>query len=222
MTPSTLLRNLMTVVVMLTLAACGSSEKKKPVAAQQPVMQQQVYQQQGQVMTPQGYYPQQQPQMMQTGTQIEQYRLGSGDEVRVTVFGEDSMTNTYKVDGAGMISLPLVGNVQAGNLTVPELQMRIAQHLSQGFLLNPRVSVQVMNYRPFFILGEVNRPNQYPYVEGMKVINAVAVAGGYTYRANERSMFIVRGNDATRTKQPADPNTYVLPGDTVEIQERYF
>jgi len=203
------MRGSLVAVIMMTLAACGSTKKQQPVA-QQPQMQQQQ-------MAPQGYYPQQQ-QM----NAVDLYRLGSGDEIRLTVFGEDSLTGNYKVDGAGMISLPLVGNVQAGNLTVAELQMRIAQHLSQGFLLNPRVSVQVMNYRPFFILGEVNRPNQYPYVEGMKVINAVAVAGGYTYRANERSMSIVRGNDPTRTKQPADPTTYVMPGDTIEIQERFF
>ena len=154
--------------------------------------------------------------------QVTAYRLGSGDEMRITVFGEDDMTNTYKVDGTGAISLPLIGNVQAGGLTVAELQTSIAQHLAQGFVLNPRVSVQVMNYRPFFILGEVNKPNQYPYVEGMKIINAVAVAGGYTYRADESDMTITRGNDTTRTKQRATPDTVVLPGDTIEIEERYF
>lgn len=110
----------------------------------------------------------------------------------------------------------------AGGLTVPELQARIGEHLSQGFILNPRVSVQVTNYRPFFILGEVNRPNQYPYVEGMKVINAVAVAGGYTYRADEDDMKIIRGNDPARVKERATPNTIVLPGDTIQIEERYF
>ncbi|HRJ12325.1 MAG TPA: polysaccharide biosynthesis/export family protein [Alphaproteobacteria bacterium] len=217
MTLSNLMRGSLAALMMITLAACGSTKKQTPVA--QPQMQQQQYVQPQPQMTPQGYYPQQTQVQAQT---TDLYRLGSGDEIRLTVFGEESMTGNYKVDGAGMISLPLVGNVQAGNLTVAELQMRIAQHLSQGFLLNPRVSVQVMNYRPFFILGEVNRPNQYPYVEGMKVINAVAVAGGYTYRANERSMTIVRGNDPTRSKQPADPTTIVMPGDTIEIQERFF
>ena len=169
--------------------------------------------------------PQQQAPGLQTyqpQQQMATYRLGSGDELRLTVFGEDSMTGNYKVDGTGMISLPLIGNVMAGNLTVPELQASIAAHLSQGFLVNPRVSVQVMNYRPFFILGEVNRPNQYPYVEGMKVINAVAMAGGFTYRADEQSMTIVHNNDPARTKQPAGPDTYVLPGDSVEVEERLF
>lgn len=207
---SPILRAAMAMIAILTLAACGSSKKQETAAPQmQPqVMQQQVYQQQ--------------PQMMQQNAQIEQYRLGSGDEVRVTVFGEESINGAYKVDGAGMISLPLIGNVPAGNLTIPDLQARIAQQLSQGFLVNPRVSVQVMNYRPFFILGEVNRPNQYAYVEGMKVINAVAMAGGYTYRANEDNMYIVRGNDTTRVRQPAMPNTFVMPGDTIEIRERLF
>lgn len=215
MISSNLLRSILAVLLITGLAACGSTKKAK-APAPAPVQQQ--------AMQP-GYSPQQ-PMQQQVyadpGTAISQYRLGSGDELRVTVFGEDSMTGNYKVDGAGIISLPLIGNVQAGNLTVPELQMRIAQHLSQGFLVNPRVSVQVMNYRPFFILGEVNRPNQYPYVEGMKVINAVAMAGGFTYRANEDNMSIVRGNDATRTKQPANPSSFVMPGDTIEIQERFF
>jgi polysaccharide export outer membrane protein len=162
------------------------------------------------------------PAQAAASNSIAAYRLGSGDDLRITVFGEDSMTGTYKVDGTGAISLPLIGNVQAGGLTVADLQTSIAQHLAQGFVINPRVSVQVMNYRPFFILGEVNRPNQYAYVEGMKVINAVAMAGGYTYRADEDDMKIIRGNDPSRTKQSADPNTVVLPGDTIQIDERYF
>ena len=157
-----------------------------------------------------------------TTQEVAAYRLGSGDELRLTVFGEDSMTGSYKVDGTGAISLPLIGNVQAGGLSVAELQTSIAEHLAQGFVLNPRVSVQVMNYRPFFILGEVNKPNQYAYVEGMKIINAVAMAGGYTYRADEGDMTITRGNDPTRAKQNATPDTIVLPGDTIEIEERYF
>ncbi len=188
-------------LAFLALAACGHSSP--PAAAPQAVIQ---------------------PPTMQQDYQptMAVYRLGSGDNLRVTVFDETNMTGDYKVDGTGMISLPLIGNVMAGGLTMPELQNSIAQHLSQGYIVNPRVSVQVINYRPFFILGEVNRPNQYPYVEGMKVINAVAMAGGYSYRADEDNMKIIRANDPMRTKQPAEPNTYVLPGDTIEVQERLF
>jgi protein involved in polysaccharide export with SLBB domain len=205
---SPLLNMLLAMALVFSLAACSSSKKVQSV--QQPMP---------------GYaQPSQQPyaQQQQTFNPTAVYRLGSGDELRITIFGEENMTGTYKIDGAGMLAMPLIGNVMAGNLTVAELQMRIGQQLSQGFLVNPRVAVQVMNYRPFFILGEVNRPNQYPYVEGMKVINAVAMASGYTYRANENRMTIVRGNDPMRTKQAADPNSYVMPGDTIEIQERLF
>lgn len=212
------LRILLAFLCLAALPGCASWRRSPAPQPQVQVQQlQQIANYQQPAAQPYSQQYQQQPQQ-----QVAVYRLGSGDEIRLTVFGEDSMTGNYKVDGTGMISLPLIGNVMAGGLSVAELQQSIAAYLSQGFLLNPRVSVQVMNYRPFFILGEVNRPNQYPYVEGMKVINAVAMAGGFTYRANENSMTIVHGNDPQRTKQPADPNTYVLPGDSIEIQERFF
>jgi len=209
-------------LALLGLAACGSSRSDEAAAAPMPTPvapMTQIGPVPAAAVQPQPTQPAMQ-QTYQPAAAV--YRLGSGDNLRVTVFGEDSITGDYKVEGTGMISLPLIGNVMAGGLTVQELQDSIAQHLSQGFLLNPRVSVQVMNYRPFFILGEVNRPNQYAYVEGMKVINAVAMAGGFSYRADEDSMKIIRAADPTRSKQPAEPNTYVLPGDTIEVQERLF
>ena len=149
-----------------------------------------------------------------------QYLLGPGDEVRITVFGEPDMSGQFKIDGGGNIGLPLIGNVQAGGRSPRDLEAAIAQRLKQGYLVNPQVTAEVMNYRPFYILGEVKKPGSYPYVEGMTAINAVALAGGYTYRARENQMLITRAGDTQ--KQRASPDTVLLPGDVVEIPERFF
>lgn len=149
-----------------------------------------------------------------------QYRLGAGDEVKITVFGEPDMSGQFRIDGGGNIGLPLVGNIQAGGRSLRDLEMAIAERLKQGYLVNPQVNAEVMNYRPFYILGEVKKPGSYPYVEGMTAINAVALAGGFTYRARESQLLITRAG--TAEKQRASPDTVLLPGDIVEIPERYF
>ena len=118
--------------------------------------------------------------------------------------------------------MPLIGNVVAGNVTAQELERTIADKLKPDYLKNPRVNVEVLNYRPFYIIGEVKKPGSYPYVSGMTVVNAVALAGGYTYRARETNIFITRGSDPTRTKQEATRDTVVLPGDVIEVPERFF
>lgn len=151
-----------------------------------------------------------------------QYRLGPGDKLQVTVFGQPDLSGEFQVDGSGAISLPLIGEVKAGSRTLRELEAGITDALKPDYLKNPRVSVQVLNYRPFYIIGEVNKPGSYPYVNGMKVINAVALAGGYTYRARENQLFVTRGNDPEREKRPADHQTVILPGDVIEVPERFF
>ena len=130
------------------------------------------------------------------------------------------MSGQFKIDGGGNIALPLVGNIQAGGRTTRELEGAIANRLKQGYLVNPQVNAEVMNYRPFYILGEVKKPGSYPYVEGMTAINAVALAGGFTYRARESQLLITRAGSSE--KQRASPDTVLLPGDIVEIPERYF
>lgn len=147
------------------------------------------------------------------------YKLGSGDEVRVTVFNHADLSGQFTVSGEGMISLPLVGDVKAGGLTAQQVEQQVKQKLEPDFLKNASVSVDVLNYRPFYILGEVNNPGSYPYVSGMRVVNAVALSGGYTVRASQGKMFIERGGDK---KLPADPQTQVLPGDIVHVPERFF
>lgn len=157
-----------------------------------------------------------------TPDSISAYTLGSGDKVRVTVFGHEDLSGEFEVDGSGNISLPLIRNVKAEGLTVRQLEQSITERLSPDYLINPSVSVEVLNYRPFYIYGEVTKPGSYPFVNGMTVVNAVAMAGGFTYRARTGSVRIVRAGDPQRKPVDADKDTPVLPGDIIEVPERYF
>jgi polysaccharide export outer membrane protein len=115
---------------------------------------------------------------------VPEYRLGPADKVRVTVFGEEALTGEFTVGASGALAFPLVGEIRAQGLTTAELQEAIATALRQGYILEPRVSAEVLTYRPFYILGEVERPGEYPYTNGLTVLNAVATAEGFTYRAD--------------------------------------
>ena len=150
------------------------------------------------------------------------YRLGSGDRIVVTVFGHEDLSGEFELDGEGRIALPLVGEVQLGERRLREAEALIASRLTPDYLVNPRVSIQVANYRPFYILGEVKQPGSYAYVNGLSVVQAVAIAGGYTYRARQSRVSIQRARDPERQQQPAGPDTVVLPGDIVNVPERYF
>jgi len=153
---------------------------------------------------------------------IDAYKLGPGDKLRVTVFGHEDLSGEFDVDGSGMVALPLVRNIKAEGLTVRELEQQITAKLSPEYLKNPSVNVEVLNYRPFYIYGEVTKPGSYAFVSGMKVVNAVAMAGGFTYRARTSKVRIIRASDPSRTPQDADRDTPVLPGDVIEVPERYF
>lgn len=150
------------------------------------------------------------------------YTLGPGDRLRITVFGHEDLSGEFDVDGTGTIAPPLVGNIRAQGMTVRQVEKTIADRLSPDYLRNPNVSVEVMTYRPFYIYGEVNNPGSYPYVNGMTVVNAVAMAGGYTYRARQGSARLTRARDASKTPETVDRDTPVLPGDVIEVPERYF
>lgn len=150
------------------------------------------------------------------------YRLGSGDRIIVTVFGHEDLSGEFALDGEGRIALPLVGDVAVGRLTLREAADRVADRLRPDYLVDPRVSVQVANYRPFYILGEVKQPGSYPYVNGLTVVQAVAIAGGYTYRARQSRVSIQRAQAGDGEQEPAAPDTVVLPGDIVNVPERYF
>jgi polysaccharide export outer membrane protein len=156
-----------------------------------------------------------------TAGQDARYTLDSGDRVRLLVFGQKDLSGDFVVTGNGTLSLPLIGEVAVKGLTLRQVEAAIAAKLQPDYLKNPRVSAEVINYRPFYIIGEVKNPGTYPYVNGMRIVNAVAIAGGYTYRANEREMRITRAKGDGKPER-VRPDTLVLPGDVVEVMERYF
>jgi protein involved in polysaccharide export with SLBB domain len=153
---------------------------------------------------------------------ITGYRLGPGDQVRLTVFRHQDLSGQFEIDGEGFLAMPLVGEVRSAGLTARELENSIEDQLkNSGYLVNPQVSVEVLNYRPFYIIGEVNNPGSYQYVNGMTVANAVALAGGYTPRADQGDITITRGGSNGEHVE-AKPGTEVLPGDIIKIAERFF
>ncbi|MBA5776129.1 polysaccharide export protein [Stappia sp. F7233] len=150
------------------------------------------------------------------------YRLDTSDQLRVIVFGQTDLSNTYTIDQAGYISMPLVGAVPARGMTQQELAKEIEKRLRNGYLRDPDVSVEVDTYRPIFVLGEVTSAGQYPYVAGMTAQNAVATAGGFTARATQSSIDITRqinGEIISGRVPITDP---IRPGDTIYVRERFF
>jgi polysaccharide export outer membrane protein len=181
----------------LLLAACGTSGATQPASARDAAP----------------------AAAMQAATA---YTLGSSDRLRVTVFGHNDLSGEFEVDGTGSISMPLIGQVKAQGLTTAQLEQSIAASLANGYILNPRVSAEVINYRPFYILGEVGNPGTYPYTNGLTVQNAVAAAGGFTYRANKRVVYIKSIDSDREVAYELTPTTVVKPGDTLRIGERIF
>jgi polysaccharide biosynthesis/export protein VpsN len=150
------------------------------------------------------------------------YKLGPGDRVRVTVFRHLDLSGEFQLDGGGAFAMPLVGEVQGGGLDARQLETQIESRLKDGgYLVNPQVGIEVLNYRPFYIIGEVNNPGSYQYVNGMTVINAVALAGGFTYRADQDDIMINRGG-SQGTEVEGLLDTEVLPGDIINVTERFF
>jgi protein involved in polysaccharide export with SLBB domain len=153
---------------------------------------------------------------------ISGYKLGPGDALRVTVFRHEDLSGEFSLDGEGYFALPLVGEILAGGRTARQVESEVEVALkSGGYLVDPQVSIEVLNYRPFYIIGEVNQPGSFEYVSGMTVINAVALAGGYTYRADQDDIIISRGG-SNGPRIQALPDTEVLPGDIIEVTERFF
>lgn len=151
-----------------------------------------------------------------------EYRLGAGDRLKVTVFGHEDLSGEFTVSETGTASMPLVGGLAIGGLTVREAEQAILDALRPDYLLEPRVGVEVLNYRPFYILGEVNSPGSYPYVNGMTVNEAVAIGGGFTHRAKKTQMVVIRASDAAKAETPVSVTDPVLPGDVIKVLERFF
>jgi protein involved in polysaccharide export with SLBB domain len=152
----------------------------------------------------------------------DSYQLGTGDKVRVIVFGEEDLSGEFQIDGNGRISLPLIGEVQASGQTGAGLEQDIAGRLADGYLQNPRVSVEITVYRPFYVIGEINKPGEYAYVNGMSALNAIALAGGFTQKADEDVLYIRRNGSTREEKVPADQMTRILPGDVVRVPITFF
>jgi protein involved in polysaccharide export with SLBB domain len=150
------------------------------------------------------------------------YRLGTGDKVRVTVFGEKELSGDFDVNDQGVVALPLIGPTKLAGRTISEAEAQITTSYGKDYLVNPRVNVEVLNYRPFFILGEVQKPGSYPYVNGMTVVNAVALAGGYTPRAKRDHVMVKRAAKAGAGEQEVGEDAIILPGDVIRVPERFF
>lgn len=152
----------------------------------------------------------------------ENYRLGAGDKLRINVFNQEDLTGEYTLDGSGRFSMHLIGQVEAKGKTAAELEALLVGLLKPDYLVNPRISVQVLTYRPFYIIGEVSRPSSYAYVDGMTYLTAIAIAGGYTYRAKKDVVYVVHAGDQDNEEIRLDVNERVRPGDIIRVDERLF
>ena len=151
------------------------------------------------------------------------YVLAPGDQVRVTVFNQTNLSGEFQLDAVGHVAIPLIGNVTAGNGTAKALADRISQTLQQtGYLRDPQVNVEVLAYRPFYVLGEVKQPGEFPYTSGMSVLSAIARAGGYDYWAREGVVVLVRQFPDGQKEYRAEERTPILPGDIIRVTKRYY
>jgi polysaccharide biosynthesis/export protein len=149
-------------------------------------------------------------------------RLQPGDKIRVTVFGEDKLSGDYQIDQSGQISLPLAGTVDALGLTQTELEQALAKKLRSEYLKNPKVTVTIATLRPYYVMGEVTKPGEYPYQNGLDVLTALAIAGGPTYRASRFTVQIRRRGETSMRDYPISASVPILPGDVIRVPERYF
>lgn len=152
----------------------------------------------------------------------ETYALGAGDKIRMTVFSEPSLSGEFSVSADGELSLPLIGNVPVAGRTLDQVTLQVQSMLANGYLRDPKISMEIITYRPFFVLGEVEAPGQYPYASGMTALNAVATAEGYTPRASKKIIYIRRFGEKVEQAYELTPNLRIWPGDTLRIGERYF
>jgi protein involved in polysaccharide export with SLBB domain len=150
------------------------------------------------------------------------YTLGAGDRIRISIFNQDDLTGDYVVDGKGRFSMPLIGSVNAAGLSAAQLENILVSKLKPDYLVNPRVYVQVMNYRPYYLMGEVISTGAFPYVAGMTYLKAIAIAGGFTYRAKQDRVYVIRAADPEQEEIKLDVDEKVRPGDIIRVDERMF
>jgi protein involved in polysaccharide export with SLBB domain len=157
------------------------------------------------------------------GSPGDSNKLGPNDRLRITVFGQPTLTGEYTLDGDGVLAFPLIGNVPANGVTTSQLQQAIAAKLKPDYMVNPNVSAEVITRRPFYVIGEVQKPGNYPYVSDMTALNAIAMAGGFTRRARKNDFYIRRlDKDGKVVRIEANVGTVLQAGDTLEVRERLF
>jgi protein involved in polysaccharide export with SLBB domain len=162
------------------------------------------------------------PPPIQGAVNENAYQLGPGDRVSISVFNQNDLSGEYSLDGKGRFSMPLIGTVDASGLTSSELEELLVDRFKPDYLVNPRVYVQVLNYRPYYLVGEVASTGAFPYVAGMSYLKAIAIAGGFTYRAKQDYVYVVRADDTEQKEIRLDVNEKVQPGDIIRVDERMF
>ena len=156
------------------------------------------------------------------GASDSTYTLAFGDRIQISVFNQDDLSGAYVLDGDGRFSMPLIGSVDAAGLSPSELEALLVSRFKPDYLVNPRVFVQVMNYRPYYLIGEVLGTGAFPYVAGMTYLTAIAISGGFTYRAKQDHVYVIRGDDPGQEEVKLDVNEKVQPGDIIRVDERMF
>jgi protein involved in polysaccharide export with SLBB domain len=149
-------------------------------------------------------------------------KLQAGEKIRATVFGESSLSGDYQIDPSGFVSLPLAGSIQAAGLTRSELEQALAEKYRSKYLKNPKVTVSVAEFKPFYIIGEIEHPGSYPYTSGLNALSAIAIAGGTTYRANRSTILVQHPGESALKEYAFDSSVPILPGDIIRIPQRYF
>ena len=152
----------------------------------------------------------------------EATRLGPGDKARIIVYGEPQLSGEFTVNDKGLISFPLLGDVEASGQTIDQFKSMIEEALEESYFQDPRVAAEIISHRPFYIMGEVNIPGEYAFRPGLTVVKAVATAGGFTYRANKTVVLVQRAGETEPTRVRLNDTLMMLPGDLIRIQERYF
>jgi len=153
---------------------------------------------------------------------LKNYRLGIGDKVKVTIFGEAELSGQYEVDPSGNLAMPLVGDIPAKGRSPVDLRQALVERYSGGFLKSPKISVEVASYRPFYVHGEVRNGGEFGFKPGLTFRDAIALAGGYTYRAQEDHVLLIRDGETAPMKIGMSSRSLVMPGDNIRVPERFF
>jgi polysaccharide export outer membrane protein len=211
-------------LLALALTACAGSRARTVAVAPTPMQASDLDARMYGAPQPQSYAVRQASRAVPVAAMLDDgpYTLDSGDKLRIVVFGQDTLSNNYTVDAQGHVNMPLIGSVPARGSTTAQLAAAITSKLRQSFIRDPSVAVDIETYRPFFVLGEVTFPGQYPYVPNMTVENAIAIAGGFTPRASKDKVTVTRQVQGRPGRYELPLRMPVRPGDTITVTERWF